>query len=160
MSVRRRSGLGDCWQIAAVAIVGVLSVWPRVANAGDMDAVGYAIGGMLVYAGVVVALSIGAIVACLWIADLRWRAVTRFLIVALVYTPVPHAGLYNEIYAQPAFLTILGDHSLWPHSGWLSHPFLLAYGGALALGLPVVLLWAHLSAAYSRTSPAKPNGVA
>lgn len=135
---------------AAVSIMAVVLGYPARAMAGDMDAVGYAILGIFIVAGIVVVVSILAILACKWIADPLWRAIARFLIVVVLYTPVPHGGLYNEIYTQPAFLAMLGDHSYWPHSGWLSHPFLLAYGGAVALGLPVVLLWMYVSSTYSR----------
>lgn len=127
-----------------------LLAYARTASAGDMDAVGYLILGIYLYLGIAIALSVLAVVACKRIKSRWWRAATRLLIVVAVYTPVPQAGLYEEIAIQPAFLAALGNHSSLPHAGWLSHPFLMAYGGALLLGLPVVMLWTYVTARYSR----------
>lgn len=124
--------------------LGVLgtAVLPTMAAAGDMDGVGSAILVLYVFAGTVVLCSVAAFVACRWISDTRWRAVARWLIVLLLYTPVPRDGT-----ALPAFLAALG-HAMPAQPGLLSHPLLLAYGGALLLSAPVVALWIFVSRRY------------
>ena len=133
-----------------VFLVAALWAYAPAASAGDMDAIGYFILGIYVYVGIAIAVSVFAVIACKRIKNPWRRAAARFLVVVAIYTPIPHADVYKEVLIQPAFLAVLGNHGSWAHEGWLSHPFLMAYSGALLLGLPVVMLWTYVTASYSR----------
>ena len=146
----RANSLNALNSTAAAVSFATLPLFSQAAHAGDMDAVGWAILSVYVYAGIVIALSILALVACRWIANPWWRAIIRLPIVVVVYTPVPRPEQGVEIIsAVPAFFLIFADPGNWPHVGWLSHPFLLSYSGAMLLGVPVVMLWTHVSQIYS-----------
>lgn len=122
----------------------VLIALPGLAAAGDMDGVGYAILALYVYIGVAVVVGIGALVACRWIRDPRWRLIARWLIVILLYTPVPLNGS-----AFPAFMVAWSPYSA-PQAGPLGHPIALAYAGMLLLSGPTVALWLYTSRRYGR----------
>lgn len=142
--------VGSMTRRAAAFLIAALLACVPAARAGNMDAIGYFILGIYVYVGIAIALSVFGVIACKRIKSPWRRAAARLLVVVAVYTPVPHAGVYQEVLLQPALLAVVGNHSSWPNSGWLSHPFLMAYSGALLLGLPVVMLWTYVSNRYSR----------
>jgi len=114
-----------------------------------VDGIGYFIVGLYAYVAIAIGLSVFALIACKRISNPWRRGVARLLIVLAVYTPVPQPGDHQDV-LMPAFLAIWGSHNPLPNDGWLSHPFLMAYGGALLLGLPLVLLWAYVTTRYSR----------
>lgn len=132
-----RTLLRSRWVLAALIAL------PGLALAGDMDAVGDVILALYIYIGVVVVGGVGALVACRWIGDPRWRLVARWLIVVMLYTPVPRDGS-----VLPAFLAAWGNHS-GSHAGLLGHPMLLAYACAVLLSGPVVALWIYVSRRYA-----------
>lgn len=128
----------------AVSLPALLALaTPALALAGDMDGVGIAILMLYLYIGVAIVGGIGALVACRWISDAPARLLARWLIVVVLYTPVPFEGS-----ALPAFL-VAWSNPTPAHSGVLGHPLLLAYAGALLLSGPVVALWLYVSGRYS-----------
>ncbi len=123
-----------------------LSTYSGPVAAGDMDAVGYAVLATLVYAGVVIVLSIAAFFLCRGIANRRFRALLRVLLLVLIYAPVHSIENSGNLSYLPAFLRFGLDlnglgHGPSHQTGTQSHPYWLAYGIALLICLIVVIVW-------------------
>jgi len=120
------------------AVTLLLSGVSRRAWAGDMDAYGYVLFASLGYCVLIVIASAVAFWICRRIADVRLRALARWSMLVLLYTPVPCAGL-GLFGMLPAFLAVFA-HPYSASEGPQSHPFALAYGVVCVLTLPL-LIW-------------------
>lgn len=124
-----------------IGIALVLTASP--AFAGDMDGLWYAyVLGLSYLAGIILS-SMVALIACRLIGNRRVRTVARWLIVIAFYTPVVEGTPDHQVITAPAFWWLVAGEQ-WPHWGWPTHPFFLAYAGALVLSAPVVALWIYL----------------
>lgn len=132
-----------------------LAIHSTPAFAGDMDFLGPLIIIWLIYNGIVIVLSIVAFVQLRRIANRRMRAIARMFLLVFLYTPVPAIGYAGAFSLMPAYLYLFstgGLSHMAPESGLLKHPFLLAWGIAMLMGLSVVALWQWFSDHHAASS--------
>jgi hypothetical protein len=92
---------------------------------------------------IVAVLSLIALWACRFVPDRRFRALIRLLIVVFIYTPVLWQGsLLPAFMLSPAMIFRMGAPE--QARGIFAHPFCLSYGIALAVLLPLLMLYFHL----------------
>jgi len=125
------------------------------ARAGDMDALGGVIIAFFAYCGLVIVVGAIAFYQCRRIDNRRLRALVRFVILVVLFTPVPLQQANGDTKFLAAFLLlpsrlINGGMYSRPVEGILSHPVLLAYGIVLMLGIPLLMAWVGLGERQER----------
>jgi hypothetical protein len=110
-----------------------------------MDALGAIFIGFYVYVGLAIAVGAIAFWQCRRIAHRRLRALVRFGILVLLFTPIPMQENDGATQFVLAFLFVPGSmiNGGMRHApdGLFHHPVLLAYGVVLMLGVPLVMAW-------------------
>jgi hypothetical protein len=150
--VRCINGAKD--KLAASAALCLLVGTPSPARAGDMDALGAIVIGFYVY----VALSIAAGAFAFWkgrhIENRRLRALVRYVILVLLFTPIPMQQSDGATQFMPAFLFVPASkfNAGMSHApdGPFHHPVLLAYGIVLTLGIPLLMAWVAIGEGQRR----------
>jgi ABC-type iron transport system FetAB permease component len=91
------------------------------------------------YFGLVIVLSIGALILCKFIANRRLRALMRLFVIVFLYSPV-----YSQDHYTMAFLlapgALFNSAAFASARGMGTHPFSLSYGIALAITLPLLVI--------------------
>lgn len=142
--------------IAVLAGFCLLAGYPSPARAGDMDALGAVFIAYFVYVGLAIAGGAIAFRQCRHIENRRLRALVRFGILVVLFTPIPLQQGDGSTQFMLAFLFVpasklTGTMTSQMH-GPFHYPVLLAYGIVLLLGIPLVMAWVGLGERQRRRS--------
>jgi hypothetical protein len=147
--------LNDQLRLRLAASVAIAAVLLHSDLARANDASGYAI--ILIFGALTVVGVIGlvAISACRRIVDPMRRALTRFAIAAVLFTPVPVVEYAGRVKFWPALAPLLAQlfstHGASHQDfGWLEHPLLISYAVVFVLFTPLVVAWTRIEASYGR----------
>jgi hypothetical protein len=112
--------------------------YPTLAKAGPIGVISALFTAIYWFIGIVICLSVIALVLCKFIRNRRLRAFSRLLILVFLYTPLSIGNTY-----LPAFMTVLGSvfgaSQSAPHVGFAAHPMALGYATTLGITLPIVV---------------------
>ena len=142
--------------IAALAGMCLLAGYPCAARAGDMDALGAVYIAFFVVVGLAIVGGAIALRQCRHIDNRRLRALVRFVIVVLLFTPIPLQQGDGSTQFMLAFLFVTSSTLTGATTSHLRGPFhypvLLAYGVVLLLGIPLVMAWVGIGERHRRRS--------
>jgi hypothetical protein len=127
------------WITLAPAAFLVFSGYPPFAMAGPIGAIDAMFTAMYFYIGIVLSLSLIAIVLLKFVPNRRLRALLRLLVVVFLYTPILAGKSFT-----PAFLylvwNMLNPYRGTPTIGVFAHPIAMSYAIALAVTLPLLIV--------------------